>query len=180
VVFVHLLRRPGAAYVSYWFYYPRSLTAHLPVAALRGEHRDDWEGAIVRVDARGTAMRVSAHGGFAGLAPWWASEPGWRPVAPHPRVFRASGSHANGFGEAALDLAGDRWNGTLGEVARFDLEPADEAPAARRRFDPEATAPWRKRVWRDPELPSTAADGSRGLGTAAARAWATMLEGIAG
>jgi hypothetical protein len=170
-----VVRRAEAIYVEYWFYYPDSRTDHLPLAALAGYHRDDWEGAIVRLGRDGSASaRVSAHEGFAGLRPWWSGDPGWRPVAPHPPVYRAAGSHANGFGPADVDLAGDRWNGTAGTVTAFALEPADEAPAARARFDAGAVPPWRKAVYRDPRVASTAAAGTRGTLARLAAIWATV------
>src|SRR5207344_2044852 len=82
--FVHVVRRPDATYVEYWLYYPDSRTDHLPLAALAGYHRDDWEGAIVRLGRDGSATaRVSAHEGFTGARPWWSGDPGWRRVAPH-------------------------------------------------------------------------------------------------
>jgi hypothetical protein len=55
--FVHLKRLPTATYIAYWTYYPGSQTSHLPLAALRGAHRDDWEGLIVRLDASGAWAR---------------------------------------------------------------------------------------------------------------------------
>src|SRR4051794_10441110 len=107
-MYVHLVRRPGAAFLHYWLYYPDSRTTHLPDGGL-GTHADDWEGVIVRLTAGGAAARATAHGGLAGRGPWWAAAPGWRPIGPHPVVYRASGSHANGFTAAGIDLAGDRW-----------------------------------------------------------------------
>jgi hypothetical protein len=175
VVFAHLIRRPHVAYLAYWFYYPDSLTAHLPVAALRGYHHDDWEGVIVRLDGHGAAARATAHTGLQGARPWWSRDPGWRPIGPHPTVYRASGSHANGFGPVDLDLAGDAWNGTLGTVVGWAIEPADEAPHQRRRFDPEASPPWMKRLWSDPEATSTSASGSRGAAADAAALLAAAL-----
>jgi hypothetical protein len=173
--FVHVLRRADTVYVEYWVYYPDSRTDHLPLAALAGYHRDDWEGAIVRLGHDGSATaRVSAHEGFAGARSWWSSDPGWRPVAPHPVVYRAAGSHANGFGPSDIDLAGDRWNGTAGTVSRLALEPADEAPAARARFAAGAVPPWRKAVYGDPLLASTAADGTRGPLVRLAALWAAL------
>lgn len=177
VLFVHLVRRPGAAYLHYWAYYPDSRTTHVPDGGL-GTHRDDWEGVIVRLTADGAAARATAHGGLAGAGPWWALAPGWRPIGPRPVIYRAAGSHANGFAPGWIDLAGDRWNGTLGEVDP-ELRPADAARSLRRRFDPAATPPWRKRLWTDPDAPGTGADGSRGREVAAARAWAAAWEGVA-
>jgi hypothetical protein len=173
---VHVLRRePAAVYVEYWLYYPDSRTSHLPLAALQGAHRDDWEGVVVRIDRATGAVsaRASAHGGFTGAGPWWSAASGWRPIDRRPVVFRAAGSHANGFGPADVDLAGDAWNGTLGTVDDLLLLPADEAPAARRRFAREASPPWWKAAWRDPEVAGTGAAGGRDRLARAAEAWAT-------
>jgi hypothetical protein len=176
-MYVHLLRRPDAAYLAYWFYYPDSRTTRLPDGGL-GTHRDDWEGVLVRVGADGAAARATAHGGLAGTGPWWATSPGWRPIGPRPVVYRASGSHANGFAPAGIDLAGDRWNGTLGVVDPV-LVPADAAARLRYRFDAAASPPWRKRLWHDPDAAATGVDGAQGREVAAARTWAAAWEGLA-
>jgi hypothetical protein len=175
--FVHLVRRPDATYIQYWLYYPDSVTNHLPLRALRGEHRDDWEGVVVRVDGRGAWGRATAHGGFQGDRPWWDASSGWRRLDGAPVVFRAAGSHAGGFAPRDLDLAGDDWNGALATLApsTLDLQPADAAPFARRRFDPGTSAPWRKRAWTDPEVPGTGEDGSRGVAARHADGWALTL-----
>ena len=172
--FVHLKRLPHATYIAYWFYYPHSQTSHLPLAALRGRHRDDWEGLIVRLDARGAWGRATAHGGFHGAGPWWSEASGWRAIAPHPALHRAAGSHAGSFDPGDIDLAGDDWNGTLGtvEARELRLEPADRLPAARLRYDPETTAPWRKRAWVDADVPGTSASGQRGRNARLAAGWA--------
>ncbi len=176
VAFVHLVRRAESAYIHYWLYYPDSRTTHLPDAGL-GAHRDDWEGVIVRLAADGAAARATAHGGLAGTGPWWATAPGWRPIGPRPLVYRASGSHANGFAPADIDLAGDRWNGTLGTVDPTFVA-ADLARSRRFRFDAAASPPWMKRLWRDPDAAGTGADGTRGREVAAARTWAAGWEGL--
>jgi hypothetical protein len=176
-MYVHLVRRPGAAYLHYWFYYPDSRTTHLPDGGL-ATHRDDWEGVIVRIGPDGAAARATAHDGLAGTGPWWATAPGWRPIAAAPVIYRAAGSHANGFAPAGLDLAGDRWNGTLGTVAPV-LLPADAAASLHYRFDADASPPWRKRLWHDPDAAGTGADGGQGRTVTLARAWATAWEGVA-
>ena len=173
VAFVHLVRRAEAAYIHYWFYYPDSRTTHLPAAGL-GTHRDDWEGVIVRLAADGAAARATAHGGLAGLRPWWAAAPGWRTIGPRPVIYRAAGSHANGFEPGDIDLAGDRWNGRLGEVEPTFVA-ADLARSRRFRFDAAASPPWMKRLWRDPDAAGTGADGTQGREVGAARAWAAAL-----
>ena len=64
--FTHILRRDGRLYVQYWLYYPDSNTTlagsdrlwegcwEAPCARYPGFHRDDWEGAFVRVDPDGS------------------------------------------------------------------------------------------------------------------------------
>ena len=180
---MHLLRRePAAVYVQYWLYYPTSQTSHLPPGALRGAHRDDWEAVVVRIDKATGAIsaRASAHGGFAGAAPWWSQASGWLPVEGRPVVYRAAGSHANGFAPADVDLAGDAWNGTLGTVSDLVLLPADEAPSARRRFSREASPPWWKAAWRDPEVAGTGTAGDRDELSRAAAAWARARGALPG
>jgi hypothetical protein len=175
-VFVHLKRLAHATEIGYWFYYPDSQTSHLPLGALQGRHRDDWEGLIVRLDARGAWGRATAHTGFQGARPWWDAASGWRALGPRPVVHRAAGSHAGGFGPLNLDLAGDDWNGTLAtlEPGQVELAPADRLASARLRYDPAATAPWRKRAWVDADVPGTSVTGERGAAARAAERWAML------
>lgn len=175
-VYLHVVDQPGRTYFEYWFYYPDSRTSHAPGAAA-GYHLDDWEGAIVRVDDDGGVYgRVSTHGGFSGQRPYWTGDPGWRPVSAHPVVYRAAGSHGNGFDENGIDLAGDNWNGTLGRVppSSFAVLAGDEAASARRRFSSDATPPWTKLVWTRPETVTTASDARPGWRTRAAGAFGTV------
>lgn len=180
VAHVHVARRDGVAYLQYWFFYPDSQTSHIPVRALRGHHRDDWEGLIVRIDPDdgSASARVTSHAGVTGSAPWWALDPGWQPVGPNPVVYRASGSHAGGFRERDIDLARDRWNGTLATIpsSLLRLVPADTAPGLRLRYDPAVTPPWRKRLWTHPAALGTGASGERGDAARAARAWASAVQ----
>jgi hypothetical protein len=101
--FTHVLRRVGRLYIQYWLYYPDSnstlagsddLWARswlLPqirrlvdgTTQYPGYHRDDWEGAFVRVDPDGsTWLRASSHGSFQSCK-WsfcrdrWARSTGW-------------------------------------------------------------------------------------------------------
>ena len=178
-IFTHLVRKSGSAtraagrgeqgvtYIQYWFYYPDSKTLHTPVADLQGYHRDDWEGMIVRIpDGGEPAARVTAHQGLVGSARGWtvsaggatlASNPGWQPIAEHPVIYRAAGSHANGFVREGIDMPLDRWNGDLARVpwSAFTLVAADTAPALRFRYDPAATPPWMKALWTHPEVTGT-------------------------
>jgi hypothetical protein len=166
-IFTHLVRRPGVTYIQYWFYYPDSKTLHAPIPELRGYHRDDWEGMIVRIpDGGEPAARVTAHQGLVGSARGWtagaggvafAADPGWRPIAEHPVIYRAAGSHANGFAREGIDMPLDRWNGDLARLPwnAFTLVAADTAPALRFRYDPAATPPWMKALWTHPEVTGT-------------------------
>ena len=158
-IFTHRVRRPGVTYLEYWFYYPDSRTLHAPVAALEGFHRDDWEGLIVRIPDEGpAAARVTAHQWVVGANRGWLTDPGWRPVDPHPVIYRAAGSHANGFTPNGIDVPLDTWNGTLATLTEFQLIAADTAPALRFRYDPAAVPPWRKALWRNPEATGTGSD----------------------
>jgi len=92
--FTHVIRREGRLYVQFWLYYPDSNTALAGsdrvwarvlggVAAYPGFHRDDWEGAFVRVDPDGGVwLRASSHGHVQSCK-WafcrgeWARHAGW-------------------------------------------------------------------------------------------------------
>src|SRR3954470_3095231 len=66
--FTHLVRRAGATYLQYWFYYPDSNTVLGPSGAVwnhsplmlagryPGFHEDDWEGYQVRIGTDGRAL----------------------------------------------------------------------------------------------------------------------------
>ena len=68
VLHVHLVHAAAGPVVELWAFYPDSRTSHLPVAALRGYHRDDWEGLLVAFAPDGSVRgaRASAHSGFNG------------------------------------------------------------------------------------------------------------------
>ena len=176
VLHVHVVHAASGPVVELWTYYPDSQTSHLPVAALRGYHRDDWEGLLVAFAADGSVRgaRASAHSGFNGTAPWWEqAADDWAPYAGV--VYRASGSHALGFRRGDLDLAGDAWNGDLATVepGAFRLVAADRVGQRGLAFDPEVAPPWEKAAWRNPGTRHT---GTAGAGSsrvaAAARVWA--------
>jgi hypothetical protein len=176
VLHVHVVHTASGAVVELWTFYPDSQTSHLPIAALRGRHRDDWEGLLVAFAPDGTlrGARASAHSGFNGSAPWWEqAADDW---AHYGGVaYRASGSHALGFRRGDLDLAGDAWNGDLATVepGAFRLVAADRVALRGLSFDPEVAPPWDKAAWRNPGTrhTSTAGAGSS-RAAAAARMWA--------
>lgn len=176
VLHVHVVRSGLGPVVELWTYYPDSQTSHLPLAALRGYHRDDWEGLLVAFAPDGSlrGARATAHSGFNGSAPWWEqAADDWAPYTGV--VYRASGSHALGFRRDGLDLAGDAWNGDLATVepGTFRLVAADRVSQRGPAFDDEVAPPWQKAAWRNPGTRHT---GSAGEGHSrmaqAARLWA--------
>jgi hypothetical protein len=179
VLYVHVVREPARTVLEFWTYYPTSQTSHLPLAALRGFHRDDWEGVEVALAPGGRVLgaRGSAHFGWNGSAPWW--EEHRDDFAPYAGVvYRAAGSHALGLRRGDIDLAGDGWNGDLGTLApgTCELRAADRAGMHARAFDPGAVAPWAKQAWSDPGVPHTGPRGSDPTVIAdAARGWAVAV-----
>ena len=188
VAFVHVVDcRPGRAgetetaggdcsgsrrrnlYLEYWTYYADSATLRgVPVAGSAGYHRDDWEGAEIRVGADGEiAERASSHHGFnyeQGPSNWgsdagigllrdlaeaigarpdggWGSRTGWH--------FVSGGSHAGSASGDPNDVA--RW--TPGH--RLLLVPLEPIAAGGERAGFAIPPPWRKRLWRDPEADGT-------------------------
>jgi hypothetical protein len=193
--FTHVLRRAGRLYVQYWLYYPDSNTTLagadrlwarswlLPrvSSVLRGTpdypgfHRDDWEGAFVRVDPDGSVWtRASSHGHFQGCK-WadcrerWVHDTGW------VRVSRGSHSGHVPFRSVPRPLRppeplvpryipppppprripvrpgrGLRERSTTGEGLRLvpleTLDPRHYAP-----LDPHVLPPWAKEAYLDPE-----------------------------
>ena len=110
--FTHVIRRGGRLYIQYWLYYPDSNTALagsdrvwerswlLPrmrrllagSSDYPGFHRDDWEGAFVRLDPDGTTwVRASSHGHLQGCK-WRACQDRWVRSTGWVRVSR--GSHS--------------------------------------------------------------------------------------
>jgi hypothetical protein len=178
VLHVHVVHAAQGPVVELWTYYPDSQTSHLPLAALRGYHHDDWEGLLVAFAPDGSlrGARASAHSGFNGTAPWWEqAADDW---APYGGVaYRASGSHALGFRRTGIDLAGDNWSGDLAviEPGAFRLVAADRVAQRGLLFDPEVAPPWAKAAWRNPGTRHTSAAGAGPSRTAAAaQVWATV------
>jgi len=163
-VFTRLLRRGERRYIEYWFYYPDSNTTwagsdkiwkHTAVGrigrlvtgsdAYPGYHLDDWEGAIVRVEADGrAAVRVTSHGHWqwckeARCADSWGSATGWT------RVSR--GSHA---GHVPIDgaAAGERTTSAEG-IRLVPLEGIERG--GYRRLDPGISPPWEKDAYENPD-----------------------------
>lgn len=187
-VFTRLMRRGDRRYIQYWFYYPDSNTTwagsdkiwkHSPIGEIGrlvtgsnrypGWHADDWEGAIVRVEADGrAAVRVTSHGHWQ-----WCKQGvcagRWGPATGWTRVSR--GSHA-GHVPADVELvvplgrrpargqhyryrallpgAGLRERTTSAEGIR--LVPLEGmAKDAYQRLDPGISPPWEKDAYANPE-----------------------------
>jgi hypothetical protein len=170
-VFTRLSRHGGRRYIQYWFYYPDSNTTwagsdriwnHSPAGQLArvvtgskrypGFHPDDWEGAIVRVEADGrAAVRVTSHGHWQ-----WCKQRRcvgqWGPATGWTRVSR--GSHA---GHVPTD--GEPGNGlrertsTAEGIRLIPLEGIDKG--SYRRLDPGISPPWEKDAYANPETPSS-------------------------
>ena len=176
VLHVHVVHGTRGIVVELWTYYPDSQTSHLPIAALRGYHHDDWEGMMVAFWPDGSlrGARASAHSGYNGAHPWWdQTADDWAPYAGV--VYRASGSHALGFKRTDIDLAGDAWNGDLAtiEPGSFRLVAADRVALRGLVFDSEVDPPWDKAAWRNPGTRHTSAAGAGPSRMAeAARVWA--------
>ena len=181
VLYVHVVRRPARTVFEYWTYYPTSQTDHLPVVALQGYHRDDWEGVEVAFDARGAleGARGSAHLGWNGSAPWWDQRrDNW---APYDGIaYRAAGSHATGLRRErprscrrCLERRPRRRRGAL----RASCAPPIGPRAARARSTPAPWLPGTKQAWTDPGVEHTGGPGSSPVvAAAAARAWALGLD----
>ena len=182
--FTHVIRRDGRLYIQSWLYYPDSNTTLAGsdrvwalllggVAAYPGFHRDDWEGAFVRVDRDGRVwLRASSHGHFQSCK-WsfcrgdWARHRGW------VRISR--GSHAGHVPFVVVPRSrtgplvprylpapvaprlravrpghGLRERSTTGEGLRLvPLESID--PGTYLPLDPDVLPPWDKDAYLDPE-----------------------------
>lgn len=183
--FTRVIRRGGRLYVQYWLYYPDSNTTLAGsdrlwartlgwIGAYPGFHRDDWEGALVRVDPDGGVwLRASSHGHFQSCK-WafcrdqWARHTGW------VRVSR--GSHSGHVPFVALPpkrhLAPPLSPRYLPHAARPRLRPVGPGRGLRERstsaeglrlvplesidprtyrpLDPGVLPPWAKDAYRDP------------------------------
>lgn len=176
-VFTRLQRRGSRRYIQYWFYYPDSNTTwagsdrlwRLSSSALRwsgiapdglsaypGYHRDDWEGAEVRIDRDGrVALRVTSHGHWQ----WckqrhcdrWGAATGWTRVS--------KGSHAghvptsNGVTPQLPGLDLRERTSTADGLRVVPLESIDRR--LYRRLDPDIAPPWDKDAYENPETPAS-------------------------
>jgi hypothetical protein len=160
--------RAGNLYIQYWTYYADSATLRdLPVVGKAGYHRDDWEGVQIRIGPDGSVdERASSHAGYnqrPGPVGGWASDAGVDPVR---HATEALGLRAeNGWGPEThlLIVSGGSHAGNTAGIPHIErltpgnrihlipLEPI--AATSNARFA--VRAPWRKRVWRDPEAETT-------------------------
>jgi hypothetical protein len=159
--------RAGNLYLQYWTYYADSATLRaIPIAGDQGFHEDDWEGVQIRIRPDGsTDERASSHNGYnhaQGSANWGsdagidllndvAEELGLRPHngwGPETHILLISGgSHAgNADGIPRIERLTPR-----DRVHLIPLEPIAATSDARFAI----SAPWRKKVWRDPEAEGT-------------------------
>jgi hypothetical protein len=197
--FTRVIRRNGRLYVAYWLYYPDSNSAVAGsdrvwerswlLPRLRrlvdgspdypGYHRDDWEGAFVRVDPDGTTwLRASAHGRYRGCK-WRSCAGAWTRGAGWVRVSRGSHSGHVPFRTDRLPpeardprrpryLPRPGWE--TGRVRRVPAIPGRDLHERSatgeglrliplethdhdryRPLDPGIAPPWRKPAYRDPE-----------------------------
>jgi len=197
--FTRVIRRNGRLYVAYWLYYPDSNSAVAGsdrvwerswlLPRLRrladgspdypGYHRDDWEGAFVRVDPAGTTwLRASAHGRYRGCK-WRSCAGAWTRGAGWVRVSRGSHSghvpfRTDRLPPEARDPRRPRYLPRPGwETGRVRRVPAIPGRDLRERsatgeglhliplethdhrrysrLDPGIAPPWRKPAYTDPE-----------------------------
>jgi hypothetical protein len=160
--------RAGNLYLQYWTYYADSATMRgVPIVGGAGYHRDDWEGAQVRIGSDGEVdERASSHHGYnavqsvanlgadAGIDPLreLAEEVGARPRngwGPETRLLVVSGGSHAGNTDGFLRI--DRVTPS-GRVHLIPLEPVLGALGGYRFA---IAPPWRKRVWGDPEADGT-------------------------
>jgi hypothetical protein len=197
--FTRVIRRSGRLYVAYWLYYPDSNSTFAGsdriwerswlLPRLRelvqgtpdypGYHRDDWEGAFVRVDPDGSLwLRASSHGRYQGCK-WsdcessWMLGAGWVRVSrgshsghlpyrtesvPHPRGVPRNPRHvplpgpANGRVRRIPTIPGrdvDERTTTAEGLRLVPLETLDRR--GYRPLDPRVKPPWSKRAHTDPE-----------------------------
>jgi hypothetical protein len=171
--------RAGHVYLQYWAYYPGSQSLKgLP--GNPGFHQDDWESFQVKLGGGETLARASSHHGYnysAGAASWLSDAgithgPGWG--ASEGRYYVSGGSHAGHAHEGSPGPTGIVFGGRastaalvarLRRAARADerfspgsaiqLIPIEPIAEDGHRWRFAISAPWRKRVYRDPEYEGT-------------------------
>jgi hypothetical protein len=181
--FTHVIRRGGRLYIQYWLYYPDSNTtlagsdriwAHLLgwIGPYPGFHRDDWEGAFVRVDPDGRVwLRASSHGHFQSCK-WSFCRGAWARHAGWVRISRGSHSGHLPFVQLPRRWVGQRVPRAVGRPAPPRLRPIRPGDGLRERsttgeglrlvplesidphtyvpLDPHVLPPWDKDAYLDP------------------------------
>jgi hypothetical protein len=161
--------RAGSLYIQYWAYYADSATLRgVPIAGDAGYHRDDWEGVQIRIGPDGDIdERASSHHGY-NYVQSVANAGSDAGIGPLKDVAEAVGARpANGWGSEThlLVVSGGSHAGNTNGFLRIDritpgrrvhlvpLESIATQEGDDYRFA--IGAPWRKRVWRDPEASGT-------------------------
>ena len=160
--------RAGNLYLEYFTYYADSATLRgVPIVGRKGYHADDWEGVEIRIGPDGEVdERASSHDGFnyslqdvnwgsdAGIGPLKglteavdARAPnGWGPETH--LLLVSGGSHAG-------NAAGAERGGRYTPARRVHLIPLEPIAAKDSTASFAISAPWRKRLWTDPEADGT-------------------------
>lgn len=159
--------RAGNLYLQYWTYYADSATLRaIPIAGDQGFHEDDWEGVQIRIRPDGSAdERASSHNGYnhaQGIANWGSDAD----IGALKDAAEAIGLRPhNGWGEEThiLLISGGSHAGNADGIPFIErLTPRDRvhliplepiAATSDARFA--ISAPWTKKVWRDPEAEGT-------------------------
>ena len=145
-------------YLQYWFYYPGSATGEgstplkKPIRWASGKighssyHPDDWESYMVRIGPGGRSARASSHHGYKydrfsilGRPGGWGPETG--------TVYVSGGSHAGRAG-SRRSVSRATKDHRVRLIPIESLSDRDSASFA-------VSAPWRKRVFGDPEYGGT-------------------------
>ena len=159
--------RASNLYIQYWTYYADSATLRaIPIVGEEGFHADDWEGVQIRIRPDGSVdERASSHHGYnhAQGAANWGSDAG---IGPLNEAAEAIGLRPhNGWGPEThiLLISGGSHAGNADGIPRIErLTPRDRvhliplepiAATSDARFA--ISAPWKKKVWRDPEAEGT-------------------------
>jgi len=160
--------RAGHLYIQYWTYYADSATFRgVPIAADAGYHRDDWEGVQIRIGPDGKVdERASSHHGYnhARSIANWASDAGVAPLRDLAEDVGARPRHGWGPESHLLLVSGGSHAGNVNGILHIErltpgrsvhLVPLEPIAAAGDPYRFAISAPWRKRVWRDPEAQET-------------------------
>jgi hypothetical protein len=160
--------RANNLYIQYWTYYADSATFRgVPIAGEAGFHPDDWEGVQVRIRPDGSVNeRASSHEGYnqrPGPVGGWASDAGIDFVKNATEALGLRSDNGWGPETHLLIVSGGSHAGNTAGIPRIErLTPRNrvhlipfEPIAATSEAHFAISAPWRKKVWRDPEAEGT-------------------------